>query len=34
MSLIVNSFLNMTIFIINIYIWIIIIAALLKLCKP
>jgi len=34
MSLIVNSFLNMTIFIINIYIWIIIIAALLNFVNP
>jgi len=34
MSLIVNSFLNMAIFVINIYIWIIIIAALLSFVNP
>jgi len=34
MSLIVNSFLNMLIFIINIYIWIVIISALLSFVNP
>jgi len=34
MSLIVNSFLSMSIFLINIYIWIVIIAALITFVNP